>query len=125
MSEFIHVPKGNYTYGDYQKGGKIYPLKTHKPYYDSNKIGIHVDNYKYSNLVELYRSLFSKVHIFLYEDFRKNPDQAFDRMEVIFGCSFRGRVEKKINVALSSKRLEARRLANYFCSCKINTLFVP
>lgn len=116
MSEFIHIPRGNYTYGDYQKGEGSYPSKTHTPYYDSNKSCIHVDSYKYSNLVELYRSLFSKVHIFLYEDFRKNYDRAFDRMEDVFGCSVSGRIEKKVNVALSSKRLEARRLANHLRS---------
>lgn len=43
-------------------------------YYNTDDIHLNLDTLKYSKIIELYRSLFPKVRVLLYEDIKQNPE---------------------------------------------------
>lgn len=47
----------------------------------------HLDGYLYQPLIELYRNLFPKVEVFLYEDLLNDPQRVVDRLENIFDAA--------------------------------------
>ena len=96
-------------------------------YYNSNDYHLNANNFKYTSLIELYKSLFEKVHVFLFEDLTKNPEFIFNRLGNILqtNINYNNHTSKE-NVSLSNKMLERKRninkLANLFDSEKMRTI---
>lgn len=71
--------------------------------------------FRYSDLLRLYKNLFSKVHVFLYEEFKKDPFYQFERLGSIFQLtvnpSHRNK-EKDVNSGLSKEDLKYKILEN-------------
>jgi len=80
IDDFIWHPSKNYTYNNYIENA---PAGLNTLYWNSNKFYLHVDCFKYYELVSLYKSLFQKVDVFLYEDLISNKRQVLNRLENI------------------------------------------
>lgn len=69
----------------------------------------------YSESIKLYKTLFPKVHVFLYEDFKEDPHRQLQRLESIFGLAINNPVAQKkglINQGLKDKEIQHRLLEN-------------
>ncbi len=81
-----------------------------------------VETFRYSQLLKSYNSTFSKVHVFLYEDFKNDPSTQIKRLESIL----QARVDlpnqelNKVNKSLDEKGLRHRITKN-----KLTNLFGP
>lgn len=60
--------------------------KSHLTTYYRDKI--HTDNFKYFEIIKLYKELFDNVHVFLYEDFVKNPKEFVNSLEELLEDNF-------------------------------------
>lgn len=106
----------------HERGRKLPdPGGPHTGYYDTYRGTEPLDGYNFHALVKLYRSLFPKVEIFLYEDLLMAPENVMDRMENIFKTSFSGEVrssftsKNKINRGVSEKTArKLRKLNRYY-----------
>jgi len=84
------------------------------PLYPTFKAKEQTEQYFYSSLVELYYSCFEKVNVFLYEDFKNNPEEFLSnfcnqldlelQLDIDFG--------KSTNSSLSSNQLKYLRMTN-------------
>ncbi|NVO03696.1 MAG: hypothetical protein HXX09_13450 [Bacteroidetes bacterium] len=70
----------------------------------------HLDLFKYYNLIKLYKSLFEKVDVFLYEDFCLNPNDTLISFESIFKEPILNpetiNFEKKTNNSVKKEQIE-------------------
>ncbi|MEY2978397.1 MAG: hypothetical protein ACO31I_18375 [Prochlorotrichaceae cyanobacterium] len=74
------------------------------------------EHFRYTKLYSLYAQLFRKVHVFLYEDFDKNPEVCLSRIASILSVNTSNDVshnlEKTVNKRLDSHQLRQHRLLN-------------
>lgn len=82
LSEFIRFDPPEYTLQQYRLHPKV-DLFDYAPF-DTYHASEYAAGYRYTPLLELYTQLFPRVEIFLYEDFRKNPESVFRRLETVF-----------------------------------------
>ncbi len=77
------------------------------PAIPSFEAGEYLPAYRYSPLIKLYQKLFSKVNVFLYEDFKKSPAQTLDGWLSDLELTVTGEIDftTKINRSLSSSKL--------------------
>ena len=77
------------------------------PAIPSFEAGEYLPSYQYSPLIKLYQDLFSKVNVFLYEDFKASPGQALEKWLSVLDLTVTGKIDftTKINPSLSSHRL--------------------
>lgn len=86
LDDFIWTKRDNYTLEDYQKGSLNFG--ENEAYYSTFNSHEHLDGYIYNSLISLYKDLFPKVEIILYEDFISNPTKVQKRLEGIFNTPF-------------------------------------
>lgn len=86
LDEFVWTKRNAYTLEDYQNGKLNYGEKD--AYYSTFNSHEHLDGYIYNSLIELYKNLFPKVEIILYEDFISQSEKVQKRLEGIFNTSF-------------------------------------
>lgn len=86
LDEFVWTKRDAYTLKDYQNGNFNYGEKD--AYYSTFNSHEHLDGYIYNSLIELYKNLFQKVEIILYEDFISQPEKVQQRLEGIFNTTF-------------------------------------
>ncbi|MGL1958246.1 MAG: hypothetical protein OCD00_13115 [Colwellia sp.] len=110
LDEFIYKPHADYSYEDYLKDPHQYNMES--LYYNTNDIFLHLDCFKYSRLIELYQSLFDKVHIFLYEDFVDEKPVVFKQLKNILGTDFTPLTNVSVNKSPDEQQLELKRKAN-------------
>lgn len=110
IENLFYKPKTNYTYTDYLEDPQRYDMNS--LYYNTNDYFIHLDCFKYLPLVSLYRNLFDKCHVFLYEDFKNYNEELILRLEEITGEHISIKSSKQKNISLSLKQLESHRKAN-------------
>ncbi|MCA1751524.1 MAG: hypothetical protein LC670_06965, partial [Flavobacteriales bacterium] len=73
-----------------------------------------VEIYRYLPLIELYRGLFEKVHIFLYEDLRADPSGFLERLsaKTETALSSAPDLSEKVNRSLSARQIALMRKLN-------------
>jgi hypothetical protein len=78
-----------------------------------NRAKFNVEHFRYSRLLDLYKQIFARVHVFLYEDFRHNSADVLRSLSEVLG------VEMPIlagpamdNPSLSDSELHRRRIVN-------------
>ena len=82
LEDFVYLPREGYTHAMHQAGDRS-DYKTYQ-YYNTFDAHEHVDSYLYGPLIELYKRLFPRVEILLYEDLKARPEVVIDRLESIF-----------------------------------------
>lgn len=53
-------------------------------WYDTTDYHLHLDSFKYLELIQLYQSLFQEVKVLLFEDLIHQPDQFFEDLSLFF-----------------------------------------
>lgn len=86
LDQFVWTKREAYTLEDYQKG--ILNYGENDAYYNTFDSHEHLDGYIYNSLIKLYKNLFPRVEIILYEDFISNPIKVQKRLEGIFKVKF-------------------------------------
>lgn len=73
-----------------------------------------VEIYRYLPLIELYRGLFKKVHVFLYEDLRADPSGFLERLsaKTETALSSAPDLSEKVNRSLSARQIALMRKLN-------------
>ena len=73
-----------------------------------------VEIYRYRPLIELYRGLFKKVHLFLFEDLRADPEGFLERLSAKTGTAFTSApdLSGKVNRSLSARQIAVMRKLN-------------
>jgi len=80
-------------------------------YFNSNDYFIHMDCFKYSSLIKMYKKLFKRCHIFLYEDLINHENEILCQLSDIIGAKLIPK-NKIYNKSLSSIELEKKRFEN-------------
>lgn len=72
--------------------------------------------YYFSNLVELYRSLFSNIHVLLFEDFKSGPAPFAERLSQMLNLDTSPikNPEKRVNKSLSARQIKLIRRLNLY-----------
>ncbi len=85
IEEYIWYSQKEYTYDDYKYDLSINKFRWHKNTRCFNYLSnnINLINLCYYELIKLYKDNFPKVHVFLYEKFRQNPEDAIAQLETI------------------------------------------
>lgn len=86
IDDFVWTKREAFTLEDYQKGSLNYA--ENESYYNTFDSHEHLDGYIYHSLIKLYKNLFPKVEIILYEDFITHPEKVQKRLEKIFKVKF-------------------------------------
>ena len=85
-------------------------------YFNSGNHRINLEFYLYYELIEMYHRLYKKVHIFLYEDFKNNPQNVIKNLLLILDDKLtevdENILNRRINYKIEPQRLEAKRLEN-------------
>lgn len=110
ISDFLWLPEAsNFTLSDAASGAEA-DLK--QLFVNVNKPYLHAVGYKYYELVKLYKSLFEKVHVLLFEDINSKSESVAERLGVVFDqtdlfnkSDFAGRVNKSLTKNELHKRL--------------------
>lgn len=110
IEDLFYKPRRNYVYTDYLSKPTQYDMQS--LYYNTNDYFIHLDCFLYLPFVDLYRNLFDKCHVFLYEDFVRDRASTVSRLEEIVGEPIKIKSSTPRNVSLTYSQLERRRKAN-------------
>lgn len=82
-------------------------------YHDPSSRTFPVEALRYGALVALYRDLFPRVHVFLYEDLRDEPVATLDRLAEVLGTTLPGRTPPpRANAGLGARPVRWLRHAN-------------
>ncbi len=125
LEELFWKSKGSFSYEEQLKNTQSDDLKS--LYYNTNDFFIHLDCFLYTNLLDLYSSLFEHVEVFLFEEFLHHKQAVLARLENILGEGIRlenVRSNNKTNVSLSTMEMEVRRLRNKAKQTSHNPLFI-
>ncbi|MHC4662737.1 MAG: hypothetical protein ACYS8W_13735 [Planctomycetota bacterium] len=117
MEDLFWYPRKDYSLEDYRNRPFDYDLST--LYFNTNQMYIHLDSFLYSPLVELFRSLFKNVSVFLFEDISADWSGIKKRLENILEEKINidsAGIQDKVNVSLSPQLLEQIRLGNILSS---------
>ena len=111
-SQFLHENGDGLTLKEYIDGKRDWNISRRKFNHQSVFSPLI---FSYSNTIKLYKSLFNKVHIFLYEDFKKEQEIQIERLASILSVDFHVSSQDKkerLNRSLSDNELSARILNN-------------
>lgn len=114
IEKFIWRSSENVLYEQYLEDKQI-AWDKNRMYYNASQ-SIHPEQYLYFELVNLYHSLFKKVHVFLYEEFQENPQSVVERILAILNDRLvdvnRDIFSKNVNFRLSAGKLKLKRYEN-------------
>ena len=110
FEQFIYLHSDSFDYADHQNKQTINDINFgHYRTYTSHE---HGQGYIYNHLIELYKNLFPKVEIILYEDFELNPLLIAKKLESIFNVSFNKSInnfftnKNKVHTSINAKQLK-------------------
>ncbi len=121
IEEYIWYAKKEYTYDDYKYDLSINKFRWNKNtqcfnYLPNNSKNIHLIDLCYYQLIKLYQDNFPKVHVFLYEKLRENPQDVIAQLETIleekvdnFDSSL---LSDRVNEKLDTNKLHRTRAIN-------------
>lgn len=116
INNYIWLPKEKYTYFMYCSQEKKNYWRKSTRYYNHLAKNINPQHFLYSNLIKKYSQYFPKVHIFLYEDFCRNPQQVVTRIQNIVQQPLKPErnnfLFSKKNQKLSDRKIEITRYQN-------------
>ena len=116
IENFISVPGDDYTYSRYMKDKQNGNYKTAKTWYFNPYNNLSLECFYYYGLINFYKKLFPKVHVFLYEELRDNPLKVLENLEIIFnekGLNLEDLdLSSKVNASLDDSTLERQILKN-------------
>lgn len=105
VDDVIWIPDKNYEYQDYLNNSNP---ELSSLYWNTNNFYLHIDCFKYYELITLYKNLFDKVHVFLYEDLIHHKQEVLQRIEDILeqklDISERD-LKSKVNQSIANDRL--------------------
>lgn len=109
LPKFVWKPRGKFSYEDYIDNSVI---DEYTPYYKPYYGNIHVDCFKFFEMVDTYKNTFDQVEVFLYEDFKNNPNRVIARINNIMGTDWNGDSIQRQNQSISDFRLAVKRRFN-------------
>lgn len=118
---FVHIPGEGVELNSWINGDRDWNIDKR---FINHRSLFNIYHFKYSYMIEMYKKLFKNVHIFLYEDFKKNPNDNLNRIDSILGIktsteNIRSAIkDKKVNKSLDHQRLNERIITN-----KLNQIF--
>jgi len=108
VDEFVWKPQMDFTYEMYEEG---YNPSIRSLYYHTGAFSVNLDDFKYFEMISLYRELFGdRLHVLLYEDLHMYPDRVFQVLEEILGEPIGHEVQQKAFEIKNSARLEQKSL---------------
>lgn len=112
--ELFWYPIKDFTFEEYLENNNQYNIET--LYYNTNGEFIHYDSFKYLELINLYKSLFENVYIFLFENFITEPQNVVKQIEDIVEEKILGLetidFNNKVNASVNQLSLEQVRFKN-------------
>lgn len=108
------------TYNQYIKGPSKGTLPIEKCLikgdYNPRALHIHLNTFKYFELVQLYKKLFKEVLVILYEDIQGNPERMLDQLERFCDSKFDSskRVFNKVHSTPKSRQMQTARFVNRY-----------
>lgn len=114
IEEYIWRSKDNILYERYinEKIG----WNSSRLYYHASNNTIHPEHYLYYELIDMYYSLFNKVHVFLFEEFRENSKTIVKKILSIIDdelVAVKDNIfNKKVNPKLPERKLDIKRYEN-------------
>lgn len=86
------------------------------PLYSTFAQAENTESYKYSALIELYQTLFTKVHVLLFEDFKSSPVAFAERLceKLNLEKLAISKPERAVNKSLSARQIKLTRTLNLF-----------
>jgi hypothetical protein len=111
---FLHRPGKGFPLEKWADGARDWDVKNR---FINHRSVFSPEHFRYSNIYSLYSDLFRKVHVFLYEDFRKDPKPSLLRLASILSTElpseFDGKIQKKIvNKGLGNMQLRVQCIEN-------------
>jgi hypothetical protein len=88
ISQFYSFPVDHETSYQFQNISENHDISDYNTYYRGK---IHVENFKYFELIMLYKELFDNVRVFLYEDFKNNPKEFINSLEDVLKDNFKNK----------------------------------
>nr|VFJ62235.1 MAG: hypothetical protein BECKDK2373C_GA0170839_10957 [Candidatus Kentron sp. DK] len=113
---FLYKHGSGFSYQAWHDGKREWTYQNRRFRHLSLFSGSH---FLYSKLLSLYESCFSKVHIFLYEDFKYNPEENLARLEHILSAKIPQPLQGKkntVNPSLNEEKLRLRIIQNRLSS---------
>jgi len=110
IENFIHKSDKKFTYKSYLNKDfsniKIENLEFNLNYYNLN-----IANLKYTSLIELYKNLFKRCHIFLYEDLESNFDNFIQifRLKIFENLNYDKKIQKIVNNYYTEDNFELKK----------------
>jgi hypothetical protein len=109
LRDFVWKPGMDYRYEAGVREHEYYdPARL---YYNTGDFHLHLDSFLYARLIGLYRELFERVEVFLYEDLRRRPSAVVDRLSAIVGQRLHASGDRW-NRSFSRNELAIRRTLN-------------
>lgn len=109
LRDLIWKPGRDYVYESGVREHELYD-PTYL-YFNTNDFFLHVDSFLYSRLIALYKGLFDRVEVFLFEDMVRRPAALHERLSDIVGQRL-ARDEDRWNRSYSRNELAIRRSLN-------------
>ena len=95
--------------------------------FNHNEFYINLEYFLFSRMINFYNSIFNKVHVFLYEDFKIDIEKSVCRLEEILGekvqLDKKSILQKRVNSKLDDKELEKKRVRNLLSSTSLRLPF--
>lgn len=87
-----------------------------KPLYSTFAEAENTESYKFSHLITLYQSLFPKVHVLLFEDFKTNPAAFAERLTTLLQLEKIALLDsdKRVNKSLSARQIKLVKRLNHY-----------
>ncbi len=119
IDSFLKFPSRSFEYEEYDpskiKAGN-FGGDTSAYYFHHDNFTLNLSNFFYYELVSLYKGLFKNVHVFLFEDFLRDPIEVTKKLELILGDCFMDidnkQLKERLNTSITRVDLEARRFRN-------------
>ena len=116
ITDLYRKASGTFEYDDYRKTPSGYDHNS--IYYNTNDFHINLDCFKYTPLINLYTKYFENLHVFTYEDFKRDLDATVDRLSDIMQESIAVKSTQRENKSLNGSMLVKKRILNNILSPK-------
>ena len=119
---FIHKPGADFTLERWFADMRKWCINNNR--YISHRSLFNINHFRYSAMIKLYKDLFNKVHIFLYEDFVSNKEMCLNRISSILNTQSPKNTDlllektKNVNKGLTKNKLQIQLMEN-----QLNVLF--
>lgn len=121
---FLHKPGHGFTHHEWIAGKREWNLQNR---FISHQSVFSTEHFRFSKLYNLYSRLFANVHVFLYEDFKNNPDDSLRRLASIMDVELpkwllpqkkdrRGVVNQGLGIAQLNRKLLQNKMTPVFGS---------